>query len=153
MTRIWISKINKTTKPKPPNAKTHKHIMDRVFSVEEISDHFWPSSSSSSATTNSASADDDNKSSSKMNRSASEWAFQQFIREEVEKEGEDEGVTEGDLNKKNGTASFNNGCLESNGNNNVLVDSEYQAFLKNKLNLACAAVAMSRVSLFLSLFI
>ncbi|XP_012476676.1 light-inducible protein CPRF2 [Gossypium raimondii] len=120
--------------------------MDRVFSVEEISDHFWPSSSSS-ATTNSASADDDNKSGSKMNRSASEWAFQQFIREEVDKEGEDEGVTEGDLKKKNGTASFNNGCLESNGNNNVLVDSdEYQAFLKNKLNLACAAVAMSRAS-------
>ncbi|XWS42508.1 hypothetical protein CRYUN_Cryun16bG0020100 [Craigia yunnanensis] len=127
--------------------------MDRVFSVEEISDHFW--SSSSAATT---AADVDNKLGSKMNRSASEWAFQQFLREEVDKKGEEEEEDEEEeeeeakeelkKKKENGMASSFNGCLENNdNNNNVPVNvEEYQAFLKNKLNLACAAVAMSRAS-------
>ncbi|XWS57680.1 hypothetical protein CRYUN_Cryun09bG0194200 [Craigia yunnanensis] len=89
-----------------------------------------------------------------MNRSSSEWAFQQFLREEVdkgedkEKEEEEEKETTEELKKKkkNGMASSFNGCLQNN-NNTVPVDlEEYQAFLKNKLNLACAAVAMSRAS-------
>nr|KJB44878.1 hypothetical protein B456_007G277300 [Gossypium raimondii] len=51
--------------------------MDRVFSVEEVPDHFWSSSAADGGD------DDKNKSpSSEMNRSASEWAFQQFLREE-----------------------------------------------------------------------
>lgn len=122
--------------------------MDRVFSVEEISGHFW-SSSSAAAANDSSAADCDNKPVYTMNRSASEWAFQQFLREEVDKKGEDDDDEEEeekeDLKKKNG-------CLKNNkidNINNVPVDSEeYQAFLKNKLNLACAAVAMSRVRLF-----
>ncbi|XVF31137.1 hypothetical protein REPUB_Repub16aG0119600 [Reevesia pubescens] len=117
--------------------------MDRVFSVEEISDHFWSSSSAATA---------DDKTGSKMNRSASEWAFQQFLREEVNKKGEEEEEEEEEAkeelkNKKNnGITTSSNGCLENN-NNNVPVDlDEYQTFLKNKLNLACAAVALSRAS-------
>ena len=91
-----------------------------------------------------------------MNHSASEWAFQQFLREEVDKgegkekneeeEKEKEAKEELKKKKKNEMASSFNGCLH---NNNVHMDlEEYHAFLKNKLNLACAAVAMSRVSLF-----
>ncbi|GMI94530.1 Arabidopsis thaliana basic leucine zipper 63 [Hibiscus trionum] len=112
--------------------------MDRVFSV---SDPFWSSSSSSAAA-----ADNDNKPGPTLNRSASEWAFQRFISEEVDKEDGEEGETKGDL-EKNGATSFLNGCSESNKNNSVPVDlDEYQAVLKNKLDLACAAVAMSRAS-------
>ncbi|KAE8729678.1 Light-inducible protein CPRF2 [Hibiscus syriacus] len=82
---------------------------------------------------------------SKMNRSASEWAFQEFLREEVDNKGEDhnegEKVDE-ELKKKK------NGCFGSNNNDNVPADLEgYQAFLKKKLNLACAAVAKSMASI------
>ncbi|KAE8712158.1 Light-inducible protein CPRF2 [Hibiscus syriacus] len=114
--------------------------MDRAFSFE---DPFWSSSSSSSAA-----AEDDETTGPTMNRSAPEWAFQRFITEEVDKKREDkeEGQTKGDL-EKNGATSFLNVCLEINKNSNVPVDlDEYQAVLKNKLNLACAAVAMSRAS-------
>ncbi|XP_039019024.1 light-inducible protein CPRF2-like [Hibiscus syriacus] len=114
--------------------------MDRVFSVENP---FWSSSSSSSYA---AAGENDETTGPTMNRSASEWAFQRFITEEVDKKLEDkeEGQTKGDL-EKNGATSFFNVCSESNKNNNVPVDlDEYQAVLKNKLNLACAAVAMSR---------
>ncbi|KAK8633880.1 hypothetical protein V6N13_014714 [Hibiscus sabdariffa] len=114
--------------------------MDRIFSVEEMSDHFW----SSSAAASGGDDDRDNKPGSKMNRSASEWAFQQFLREEVDKKGgedhnDEEEAKEELKNKKNG-------CFENNNNNtsNVPADLEdYQAFLKKKLNLACAAVALS----------
>ncbi|XP_039039402.1 LOW QUALITY PROTEIN: light-inducible protein CPRF2-like [Hibiscus syriacus] len=115
--------------------------MDRVFSVEDMSDHFW----SSSATAGGGDDDKDNKPGSKMNRSASEWAFQEFLREEVDNKGEDhnegEKVDE-ELKKKK------NGCFGSNNNDNVPADLEgYQAFLKKKLNLACAAVAKSMASI------
>ncbi|XP_039067360.1 light-inducible protein CPRF2-like [Hibiscus syriacus] len=113
--------------------------MDRVFSVEDMSDYFWSSSA--------AAADDDrdNKPGSKMNRSASEWAFQQFLREEVDNKGGDHNEEEAakeELKNKNG-------CFENNNNsNNVSADFEdYQAVLKRKLNLACAAVAMSMASI------
>ncbi|TYG95719.1 hypothetical protein ES288_A11G290700v1 [Gossypium darwinii] len=119
--------MHKTTK-KPANHPTN-HTMDRVFSVEEIPDHFWSSS---------APDDDKNKSpGSEMNRSASEWAFQQFLREEVDKKGEDNEEEE----------AKENGCFENNKHDNIPADVEdYQAFLKKKLNLACAAVAMSMAS-------
>ncbi|KAB2005617.1 hypothetical protein ERO13_D11G259400v2 [Gossypium hirsutum] len=122
--------MHKTTK-KPANDPTN-HTMDRVFSVEEVPDHFWSSSA--------ADGGDDDKNicpSSEMNRSASEWAFQQFLREEVDKKGEDNEEEE----------AKENGCFENNKHDNSPADVEdYQAFLKKKLNLACAAVAMSMAS-------
>ncbi|MBA0861471.1 hypothetical protein Goshw_028100 [Gossypium schwendimanii] len=122
--------MHKTTK-KPSNDPTN-HTMDRVFSVEEVPDHFWSSSAADGGD------DDKNKSpSSEMNRSASEWAFQQFLREEVDKKGEDNEEEE----------AKENGCFENNKHDNSPADVEdYQAFLKKKLNLACAAVAMSMAS-------
>ncbi|KAL4351416.1 hypothetical protein GQ457_06G019430 [Hibiscus cannabinus] len=128
--------MRKTTKNSPRT--THPITMDRVFSVEEMSDHFWSSS---------AGGGDDNKDNKpvfKMNRSASEWAFQQFLREEVDKKGEDHNEEEEEhKNKNNGY-----GCFENKNNHNVPADLEdYQAFLKEKLDLACAAVAMSMASI------
>ncbi|KAH1083395.1 hypothetical protein J1N35_023156 [Gossypium stocksii] len=122
--------MHKTTK-KSANHPTN-HTMDRVFSVEEIPHHFWSSSAADGG------GDDKNKSpGSEMNRSASEWAFQQFLREEVDKKGEDNEEEE----------AKENGCFENNKHDNIPADVEdYQAFLKKKLNLACAAVAMSMAS-------
>lgn len=135
-----------------------KPNMDRVFSLNEISDRFW------------SDAPDEL---SKMNRSESEWALQRFLQEaqqgsspkqssSASSDTESHTVVEiktpssnkngknvADVNGGNKTTvSFNvgaaNGCAS-----NALVDSEdYQTVLKNKLNLACAAVAMSRVSFF-----
>ncbi|KAE8659958.1 Light-inducible protein CPRF2 [Hibiscus syriacus] len=110
--------------------------MDRDFSVEDMSEHFWSSY---------AAGDRDNKPGSKMNRSASEWAFQQFLREEVDKNGGDHNEEEeAEEELKN-----ENGCFENNNNNNnVPADFEdYQAVLRKKLNLACAAVALSMASI------
>ncbi|KAL5566280.1 hypothetical protein UlMin_029444 [Ulmus minor] len=132
--------------------------MDRVFSVEEISDQFWSAVPPSNAT-----AGDD---SSKMNRSASEWAFQRFLQEASSvsasgaspplpappssssaADGNDvvEIVFEDNLDrsriKNGGVTPFKTASA------NIPVDSsDYQSFLKSKLNLACAAVAMSRGS-------
>ncbi|BFG37152.1 hypothetical protein CerSpe_234260 [Prunus speciosa] len=144
--------------------------MDRMFSVEEMSDQLW---SSSAPPVNEA--DDDL---SKMNRSASEWAFQRFLQEASPYSpspsppqpppppSSSSSSTHHDQNDvaeikmtnahhPNPTHAPNNNSDNYNSNNtpsfslqppNVPVDSEeYQAFLKTKLNLACAAVALSRV--------
>ncbi|XP_048433140.1 light-inducible protein CPRF2-like [Pyrus x bretschneideri] len=146
-------------------------MMDKVFSVEEMSDQLW---SSSGPPANGGAADGDDL--SKLNRSASEWAFQRFLQEAspyspspspptpppphhsssssssahhhdqddvkeikmVNSQHPHPNPTQTHCN--NNTAAFN---LRPP---NVAVDSEeYQAFLKTKLDLACAAVALSRV--------
>ncbi|CAA6658969.1 unnamed protein product [Spirodela intermedia] len=53
--------------------------MERAYSVEEISNHIWPSSSPSS----SPHAAGGGKEQKMMNRSPSEWAFQMFLQEAV----------------------------------------------------------------------
>ncbi|CAL9003581.1 unnamed protein product [Prunus brigantina] len=148
--------------------------MDRMFSVEEMSDQLW---SSSAPPVNEA--DDDL---SKMNRSASEWAFQRFLQEaspyspspsppqpppppppsSSSTHHDHNDVAEIKMINAHHpnptpapTHAPNNNSNNYNSNNtpsfslqppNVPVDSEeYQAFLKTKLNLACAAVALSRV--------
>lgn len=141
--------------------------MDRVFSVGEISDQFWSAPPAPAPTT----PDDI----SKMNRSASEWAFQRFLQEasasasafdsspptqptptcsssasdpnndvveiKVNDQPNPSQLHDSNINRKNGsTPSFHVAPP------NVSIDSdEYQAFLKSKLNLACAAVALTRV--------
>lgn len=132
-------------------------IMDRVFSVEEISDHFWspPIPSSSGGGEH-----------SKMNRSASEWAFQRFIQEATAANSPPSSSSAADRNddvvivdhqqpkpdRVDATPPPKNGAVLPNGPPPVAVDSEeYQAFLKSKLNLACAAVAIARVNLILGL--
>ncbi|XP_031396243.1 light-inducible protein CPRF2 [Punica granatum] len=151
--------------------------MDRVFSVDEMSDQFWsppPGLAKPGGP-------------STMNRSESEWAFQRFLQEQASPKakpaasncnsnsssagGEENDVVEikvPRLDRNEGSSqnrtNANNVHVNGNTNNNnvnrtahppvfnavpenISVDSEeYQAFLKSKLNLACAAVALSRAS-------
>lgn len=125
--------------------------MDRVFSVDEISEQYWASPPSS-------------KEASQMNRSASEWAFQRFLQESSSP------PTSSSVSAS--APSADNDVVELK----VPIDDpkpvppplsaptssldppptlpsdpeEYQAFLKSRLNLACAAVALSRVIFLLS---
>ncbi|KAK4773103.1 hypothetical protein SAY87_028122 [Trapa incisa] len=151
--------------------------MDKVFSVDEISDQFWSSPQLPLRSPGERST---------MSRSESEWAFQRFLREQaspkakaaasnsswtrgrVEDNDAMEIKGEGQIQKP---FSANNVNININNNNksageskiianpralsvateNIPVDSEeYQAFLKSRLNLACAAVALSRASYVLS---
>ncbi|CAL0316602.1 unnamed protein product [Lupinus luteus] len=135
--------------------------MDRVFSVEEIAEHFWSPSIPSSLSANE---------SSKMNRSASEWAFQRFLQEatsatlspsssSVADRNDDVVFVETNSNqpKIDRTQSveitplLKNGAVLANGPDvpppGSFDSEEYQAFLKSKLDLACAAVAVVRGSL------
>lgn len=145
--------------------------MDRVFSVGEISDQFWSAQPAAAPTTPDGS--------SKMNRSASEWAFQRFLQEASASDSspapppppssasDQNDVVEIKIKEQRNPAQARNSQLHGNTNiesgstasfnigppPNVPIDSkEYQAFLKSKLNLACAAVALSRVSSFLWAF-
>nr|XP_017236829.1 PREDICTED: light-inducible protein CPRF2 [Daucus carota subsp. sativus] len=100
--------------------------MDRVFSVEDISDQFWspPAREESSKLM--------------MNRSDSEWAFQSFLQQASALESEPPSqpvAVAGDVKNPVEIPA------------NVPVDSEdYQAYLKSRLDLACAAVALTRAS-------
>ncbi|TKY52129.1 Light-inducible protein CPRF2 [Spatholobus suberectus] len=122
--------------------------MDRVFSVDEISDHFWSPPISVSG------ADD----SSKMSRSASEFAFQRFLQEasapsppSSSSAAPDVVFVEIEDRPKPAPPPPKNGAVLPNAPVPVSLDSdEYQAFLKSQLNLACAAVAMTRGSLAIS---
>ncbi|KAJ4838582.1 hypothetical protein Tsubulata_007077 [Turnera subulata] len=117
--------------------------MDRAFSVDEITTQFRsppppppaPSSPASSAVTT--------EESSKMKRSESEWAFERFLQEVV--------VTTSDQSSSSAdhqTDVVDNKDQDSKNGSSPApfpVDSDsYHAFLKSKLNLACAAVALSR---------
>ncbi|KAL3829870.1 hypothetical protein ACJIZ3_018672 [Penstemon smallii] len=126
--------------------------MDRVFSVDEIADHYWSPHLPTARF-------DDPPSSSKtmgMNRSSSEWAFQLFLQEAA---APDQTPTIPPSSRQNDDVleikSKSNGCsIRQNGEipvgappSNIPIDSEeYQAFLKSRLELACAAVALSRAS-------
>ncbi|XP_073045428.1 light-inducible protein CPRF2-like [Primulina eburnea] len=121
--------------------------MDRVFSVDDIADHFWspnpppislhdeehhhPAAASSSSET------------TRINRSSSEWALQRFLQEAAAPDHmaapnpKEDDVVEIKSNKS----------LEWIPNANIPVDSEeYQSFLKSRLQLACAAVALTRAA-------
>lgn len=139
--------------------------MDRVFSsMEEMSGHLWSSSSAAAAAPANENEEEDEQ--SKMNRSASEWAFQRFLQEaSVSPSSSSPAPEQNDVEEIKVIAAYPNGPNPTRTNNNsssnssntasfnlqlqppnVPVDSEeYQAFLKTKLDLACAAVALSRV--------
>ncbi|XP_028770658.1 light-inducible protein CPRF2 isoform X2 [Neltuma alba] len=136
--------------------------MDRVFSVDEISDQFWSPPTSTGT-----------HEPSQMNRSASEWAFQRFLQEASVSSptstassslpphpNDDRPLHIKDQPKQDPALNTgvsrlqNDGPVQANVPStppsipNIPVNSDdYQAYLKNKLNLACAAVALSRGSL------
>lgn len=131
--------------------------MDRVFSVGDISDQFW----SPPPPPPTAASDP------KMNRSASEWAFERFLQlQEPSTLSDTSSSKSADNNsdvveiKDNNIHNNNNNTTINNNNPNCTsqsqspatattsfapIDSdEYHAFLKSKLNIACAAVALTR---------
>ncbi|KAK7269205.1 hypothetical protein RIF29_21923 [Crotalaria pallida] len=144
--------------------------MDRVFSVDDINDHFW---SSPAIPASLPAGNGSSSSSSKMNRSASEWAFQRFIQEAANSppsspsvaDRNDDVVLVAEKNdnqsKLDRAQSVDATLLPKSGAVLPSVPAvappppppgpvgseEYQAFLKSKLNLACAAVAIARGSM------
>ncbi|XP_057439506.1 light-inducible protein CPRF2-like isoform X4 [Lotus japonicus] len=109
--------------------------MERVFSVEEITEEYWSSVGKDEP--------------GKMNRSTSEWAFQQFL-----KEASSSVAAEQPCSSTSPSSSSSSSMVDVKLKNDpsvvvpVPIDSEdYHAILKTKLNLACAAVAMTRGSL------
>ncbi|KAK9732849.1 hypothetical protein RND81_04G026700 [Saponaria officinalis] len=113
--------------------------MDRVFSVGDISDQFWSPPPPPS------------HGDPKMNRSPSEWAFERFIQEtnDVEIKNHHHNDDKNEEKSKNGenvAAVVSPEVTPVNPpESRVPVDSEeYQAFLKSRLNLACAAVALTK---------
>lgn len=124
--------------------------MDRVFSVEEISDPFWSSSHSSSSAAESSNNNNNNNNNNKMNRSSSEWAFQRFLEEvSISQNNPSQSLS-------STSSSFNEKPIEikdallsdpSLNDNGPIDPEEYQQILKKRLDLACAAVALSRVFL------
>jgi len=104
--------------------------MERVLSVDEISEQYWVAAKKESC-----------KSKSKMNRSESEWAFQQFLQEAASPSSSSSSDVKPEKDP------------DINMNITLNVDShDYQTILKTKLNLACAAVALTRVSYFFAFF-
>ncbi|KAI9383175.1 hypothetical protein POPTR_013G040700v4 [Populus trichocarpa] len=130
--------------------------MERVFSVEDnITELFWSPPPP---------PPDDL---SKMNRSESEWAFERFLQEASAVTLDDNTSSNSSADKtdvvqiKDHGNSNNNAtskCSFSNGTCATAASSfaapaiipvesdDYHAFLKSKLNLACAAVALTRAS-------
>lgn len=116
--------------------------MDRVFSVDEMSDPFWTAPGAAIA-------------GNSMNRSSSEWAFQRFLQEASV--GESHPSPPPSSSSLKTTAGGDRGDLvfeikenESTPKSDPLCDApvdsdEYQEMLKRRLNLACAAVALARV--------
>lgn len=127
--------------------------MDRVFSVDDMADQFWspPPVRLSDATNEEELTTSSSSSSVMMNRSSSEWAFQRFLQEAQNK-------TDANANAANAAnvveikdvqppIGINSAAAAGLPPNNIPVDSdEYQAFLKTRLDLACAAVALTRAS-------
>ncbi|GER55282.1 BZIP transcription factor [Striga asiatica] len=129
--------------------------MDRVFSVDEIPDQFWsPPIRLDDADVEPASSCAAASSSSKMNRSSSEWAFQRFLQEAASPDHDSAPL------KTDAAVEIKSSNHHYNGNQqpqvaaaaagpplNIPIDSEeYQAFLKSRLDLACAAVALTRAT-------
>lgn len=106
--------------------------------MDDISDQFWPAPPP-------APAED-----LKMNRSASEWAFQRFLQEEAASPLSDttsssKSVAENDVVAVKDAVHRKIGGAPPPRTVNPVADSEdYQEFLKSRLDLACAAVALKK---------
>ncbi|XP_071710409.1 light-inducible protein CPRF2-like [Rutidosis leptorrhynchoides] len=146
--------------------------MDRMFSVDDIAGHFWSPSPADvngagdedeSSSSSSASKNNNNNKSTMMNRSMSEWAFQRFIQETSSQLPESSStkdqsnddpaaafveITDQDeIKDKKKSTTISATETSSFAPPNVPIDSEeYQDYLKSRLDLACAAVALTRAS-------
>ncbi|XP_047306891.1 light-inducible protein CPRF2-like [Impatiens glandulifera] len=138
--------------------------MDRVFPVDDMADHFWPAPP--------AADEEVSSSTTSMNRSSSVWAFERFIREcNQNTSGSSPPSSSFSATTACGADNSSSAKPQNNADARDLqpqppspppsssmpsfhstippslqMDSEdYQAFLKSRLNLACAA-ALTRVS-------
>ncbi|MCD7458123.1 hypothetical protein HAX54_037370 [Datura stramonium] len=134
--------------------------MDTVFSVDDFADQLWssPPPMRLSQELDSCSA---TSSSKMMNRSSSEWAFQRFLQEATAADTTSSSMTASSSSSqqiKDQTLSHiliadqskpmsNTALFVSEPPPNIPIDSdEYQAFLKQRLDMACAAFALTRAS-------
>ncbi|KAI7737150.1 hypothetical protein M8C21_010337 [Ambrosia artemisiifolia] len=125
-----------------------------MFSVEDIAAHFW-SPSDDDESSSSSSVSKVNKS-TPINRSMSEWHFQSFIQQSS-------SSTPNDVVHITNHNQLQPNIINNNNNQSVAtttttsfggsvttgppIDSlEYQEYLKSRLDLACAAVALTRAS-------
>ncbi|XP_050917106.1 light-inducible protein CPRF2 isoform X2 [Lathyrus oleraceus] len=115
--------------------------MERVFSIAEITEQYWLTSKAGK------------EGESKMNRSDSEWAFQQFLQQQEQEAANTSNAKPCSSSSTSTSTSSSNLDLKlkinnnNNNNNNINDSQDYYAILKTKLDLACAAVAMSRGTL------
>lgn len=118
--------------------------MDTVFSVDEIADQLWSSPppmrlshdlDSSSATS----------SSKMMNRSSSEWAFQRFLQEAAAADTTSSSSSQ-QIRLNHNLIPDQSKPMSSFGSEPPIDSDEHQAFLKRRLDLACAAFALNRAS-------
>ncbi|PIN08622.1 hypothetical protein CDL12_18801 [Handroanthus impetiginosus] len=136
--------------------------MDRVFSVDDIADQFWPphapptrlhedgdveqpSSSAAAASSSNVLG---------MNHSPSEWEFQMFLQDAVSPDHnsitqQSDGVVEirENYHHCNDNQQRDIAAVAGGPSPNIPMDAEeYQAFLKSRLELECAAVALTRAT-------
>ncbi|KAK9067487.1 hypothetical protein SSX86_014817 [Deinandra increscens subsp. villosa] len=132
----------------------------RLFSVDDIAGHFWsPSPAADEDESSSSTSASKNRSTPvMMNRSMSEWQFQCFLQEASGPPPESSSsrpndvveITDQDTNQSISTTNAGGEAATTSfgaSGVNFPVDSEeYQAYLKSRLNLACAAVALTRAT-------
>ncbi|KZV47313.1 hypothetical protein F511_07736 [Dorcoceras hygrometricum] len=125
--------------------------MDRVFSVDDIADHFWsphpPPISLHDEDHHAAAAAPSSSETTHMNRSSSEWALQRFLQEVAAPDHTAAPAPLTNPKEDDVVEIKSKKSLEGTPNPNIPVDSEdYQSFLKSRLELACAAVALTRAA-------
>ncbi|XP_058086769.1 light-inducible protein CPRF2-like isoform X2 [Magnolia sinica] len=129
--------------------------MDRVFSVDGISESLWSPPHSSQAIRIAEAAGGGGGRAKKedtmatMNRSSSEWAFQRFLQEASisQIQSPPPPPTRGSVDDDDEVVEIKEPPPPSDPSHDAPVESDdYQQMLKRRLELACAAVAMARVS-------
>lgn len=132
-----------------------------MFSVDDIADEFWLPHAPPARFHHDDDVDQPYSfaaapSMTGMNRSSSEWAFQRFLEEAdhnttIQQSDDVVAINENSVNQQREMAAVGAGGLPPN---NPVDSEEQQAFLKSRLEMACAAVALTRVNLlFIRLFI
>ncbi|KAL8555098.1 hypothetical protein ACS0TY_003050 [Phlomoides rotata] len=123
--------------------------MDSVFSVDDIADEFWLPHAPPARFHHDDDVDHPYSfaaapSMAGMNRSSSEWAFQRFLEENTTQKSDDVIA----INEKSANQQPEMVPIAAGGppQNNPVNSEEHQAFLKSRLDLACAAVALTRAT-------
>lgn len=124
-----------------------------MFSVDDIADEFWLPHAPPAPFHHDDDVDQPYpfaalpSSMTGMNRSSSEWAFQRFLEEAdrnaTTKQSDVASISENTVNQQPEIAPVAAGVPPRS---NPVDSGEHQAFLKSRLELACAAVALTRAT-------